>query len=183
MIQKTGAWKGVEVKKNHFFDIRLADEILKYIGSDSILDLGCGMGDYVKHFLGNGIYAEGFDGNPDTPELSDFVCSVMDLTIPKKINIDYDWVLSLEVGEHIPSEYEHSYIENLDINNKKGVILSWAIPNQLGYGHVNCKTNKYIKELFHDLGYLNNKEIEIRFREVSRLPWFKNTIMVFERFA
>ena len=183
MIQDTGAWKGLAVKQHHFFDVSLADEIVKFIKPDNILDLGCGSGDYVKHFLGNGIYANGYDGNPDTPELSDYTCSVWDLTEPKKLKDEYDWVLSLEVGEHIPAKYESDYINNIDANNKKGVIISWAIPGQHGYGHVNCRDNKYIKDLFHKLGYMNNTEIETKFREVSRLPWFGNTIMVFERFV
>tara|TARA_R110000751_G_scaffold65715_3_gene134383 strand:- start:72 stop:623 length:552 start_codon:yes stop_codon:yes gene_type:complete len=183
MIQETGAWKGLNVSDHHFFDIRVADEILRYIRSDSILDLGCGSGEYVKHFIGNNIYSDGYDGNPDTPKLSGYTCSVMDLSVIKKVTGNYDWVLSLEVGEHIPAKYESNYIENLDINNKKGIILSWAIPDQLGYGHVNCKDNEYIKSIFHELGYLNNLETEKKLREVSRLPWFKNTIMVFERFV
>ena len=38
--------------------------------------------------------------------------------------------MSLEVGEHIPSAFEHTLFENLHLNNECGVILSWAIPGQ-----------------------------------------------------
>lgn len=38
--------------------------------------------------------------------------------------------MSLEVGEHIPSAFEHILFDNLHYNNKCGVILSWAVPGQ-----------------------------------------------------
>lgn len=44
----------------------------------------------------------------------------MPLELPKA-----DWVLSLEVGEHVPSNYEQAMlIRNLHHHNRKGVSLS-----------------------------------------------------------
>ena len=41
-------------------------------------------------------------------------------------NYESDWVLSLEVGEHVPSRYEDMYLRNLHAHNCKGIILSWG---------------------------------------------------------
>ena len=45
--------------------------------------------------------------------------------------------MSLEVGEHLPKEFEDIFINNLDNNNNYGIVLSWAIKGQGGYGHYN----------------------------------------------
>ena len=41
-------------------------------------------------------------------------------------------VMSLEVGEHIPADYEAIFLDNLARHAKEGVLLSWARPNQGG---------------------------------------------------
>ena len=38
--------------------------------------------------------------------------------------------MSLEVGEHLPQEFENIFIHNLHNNNKSGILLSWAIKGQ-----------------------------------------------------
>ena len=58
----------------------------------------------------------------------------------------HDAVLSLEVGEHIPEDYEDIYLENLDRHADKIIILSWAVPEQGGFGHVNERDNGYIAD-------------------------------------
>ena len=85
----------------------------------------------------------------------------------------YDWVISLEVGEHIPKEYENIFIENLHKNNIRGIVLSWAIKGQGGDGHVNEQDNYYIKNIFQDLCYENDLEAENTLRELSEHAWFK----------
>ena len=155
-------------------------------GGPSVVDLGCGTGHYVKELRDHGIKCDGFDGNPETPELTCWIesepeCGVLDLTESIVFEEEYDWVLSLEVGEHIPKKYETVFINNLHANNKEGIVLSWAIEGQGGNGHSNEQNNYYIKLIFEDLGYVNDKRIEGWLRENTSLWWFKNTIMVFRR--
>ena len=45
-------------------------------------------------------------------------------------------MLSLEVGEHVPSQHEAVLIRNLHALNCRGIILSWASLWQSGHGHV-----------------------------------------------
>ena len=84
----------------------------------------------------------------------------MPLELPKA-----DWVLSLEVGEHVPSNYEQAMlIRNLHHHNRKGVILSWSVIGQGGHSHVNNHSNDYIISLFNKLGYVEDLELKAKFR-------------------
>jgi tryptophanyl-tRNA synthetase len=50
----------------------------------------------------------------------------------------YDWIISLEVAEHIPEKYEAVYLDNIFRHAKEGIILSWAVPGQIGLSLVVC---------------------------------------------
>jgi len=147
----------------------------------SMADLGCGLANYVAHFIENGINATGYDGNPKTPELTNNLASVLDLAIPFTFDKPYEWIMSIEVGEHLPAQYEDTYMLNLHNNNEKGIIMSWALEGQGGLGHYNERNNAYIKEKMMALGYTNDVEEETKLREASSLWWFKNTLMVFRK--
>jgi len=179
-INKNGYFEGDSQSScQHMYDSSLSESLVTIFKNNSVVDLGCGMGDYVKNFRTNGLKADGFDGNPNTFLLSGGVCEVKDISVPFVFDQIYDWVLSLEVGEHLPKEFEEIFINNLHHNNKKGIILSWAVEGQPGHGHVNCRNNDYIKEKFTSLGYTNDIILEEQLRNASTLPHFKNTVMVF----
>jgi cyclopropane fatty-acyl-phospholipid synthase-like methyltransferase len=183
-IHKNGYWVGEESSCQHVHDESLADSLLNFFKNEnitSLVDFGCGMGNYVKLFKNNNINVMGFDGNPNTMSLTNNLCGILDLSIPYKFDIPFDWVISLEVGEHLPQEFENIFIENLHINNKYGIILSWAIKGQGGHGHVNEQNNDYIKLKICNLGYVNDIKSENKLRNDATLNWFKNTIMVFRK--
>ena len=115
MINERGFWED-NTRSNHKYDNYLSEALcqyLKHIRVKSILDLGCGPGDYADKFIKEGFQCDCYDGNPNTLDLSNNLCKVLDLSIPVNLNKKYDCVLSLEVGEHIPKEYESIFIENL----------------------------------------------------------------------
>ena len=181
---QTGVWNSLKVKDLHICDVTLANGLVEFFKKESIntlADFGCGMGEYVKIFIENNINALGFDGNPYTPQLTNNLCKVLDLSKEIKFNEPFDWVLSLEVGEHLPPHLEHIFINNLHYNNKYGIVLSWAIKGQGGDGHFNEQDNNYIKTKMSSLGYINDIENELKLRDLAKISWFKNTIMVFRK--
>lgn len=93
----------------------------------------------------------------------------------------FDLVMSLEVGEHIPQEYEEIFFNNLAQNSNSYILLSWAVPNQGGDGHVNCRTNEYVIKKMQDLRFSLNVPISNYLREKASLKWFHKTIMFFQR--
>lgn len=79
---------------------------------------------------------ECYDGNSETPNITAFG-KYMDLTVPQYLGRQFDWVQSFEVGEHIPADKSEIYVDLLTKHAKKGIIISWAIPSQGGFGHIN----------------------------------------------
>ena len=183
-IHQNGYWEGVEASSQHCFDAKLGGCLTHFFKTEnakSLVDFGCGMGNYVKLFQENNINAIGFDGNPNTPELTNNLCNVLDLSVPKRFDEKFDWVMSLEVGEHLPAQFEDIFIQNLHNNNKYGIVLSWAVKGQGGHGHFNEQNNDYIKSKICKLGYINDIKSENILRHASTLGWFKNIIMVFRK--
>lgn len=183
-IHEHGYWQGINIVNEHRFDPLLAKALVAFFSQENahnIVDFGCGMGDYVKCLSASNFNCKGYDGNPNTYELSDGVASVIDLSQPFDLGIQFDWIVCLEVGEHLPPSYETTLIQNLHRHNSKGIILSWAVKGQGGFGHFNEQNNDYIKKIMTNLGYINDEERERFLRTHSSLPWFKNTIMVFRK--
>lgn len=72
-----------------------------------------------------------YDGNPSTQENTEGTCGVLDFS--KALDLSpAEWVISLEVGEHIPAEFESVFIQNIKQHAKNGVILSWSVEGQGG---------------------------------------------------
>lgn len=149
----------------------------------SILDLGCGDGSYTLFLRNQGFNISGYDGNPFTEQITGGICHVADFSVPQNLGI-HDWVLCLEVGEHIPQEYEKVFLDNVAKHAGYGVILSWAIPGQGGDGHVNCKSNIDVSmEMLHR-GFVRKLDVEDYLRNCcAEYPvpcyWFRKTLMCF----
>lgn len=183
-IDEHGYYLGTEHSDQYYFDEPLARALIQFFkneGAQSVVDFGCGNGDYVKALRSHQIYCEGYDGNPDTFFISGGAAHVADLSQPINLNKQFDWVLSLEVGEHLPKQFERIFIENLHAHNKKGIVLSWAVKGQGGHGHFNEQNNDYIKSVMAQYGYINDLATEMALRKRASIPWFKNTIMVFRK--
>ena len=51
---------------------------------------------------------------------------------------------------------------NLHRANCRGLVLSWAVLNQMGHGHVNCHSNEYVTRQLEGLGYTLNHALTER---------------------
>lgn len=190
-INERGYWEN-ETAEGHEHDEGLANALVEFFRQQEdptinlrILDMGCGDGFYSWKLFDNYFTIKAVDGNPNTVKLTKELGIVADFSKPIDLGI-YDWVLSLEVGEHIPQEYEDTFLSNIDKHNKHGVILSWAVPGQGGDGHVNCKTNEEVILKLKERGYEFDSEETRKLRNVCGIYptpcyWFRNTLMVFRR--
>ena len=181
-IQENGAWL---TKKLRFEEIddKLCAGILELLNRNNIkklYDFGCGTGSYVEAFTKEGIDATGFDGNPSVVEIKN--CQLMDLTTVCNLP-PVECVICLEVGEHIPRQYEGVFLSNIDraLKNNGILVLSWAIPGQCGFGHVNEQSNNYVKSILQSMNYENLALDENKLRENTSIPFFKDTVMVFRK--
>ena len=192
-IASNGAWLN-KTNEGHCFDHKLAQAIAEFCQQhhlNTLLDLGCGDGSYVEYFtaLSEHIYPIGLDGNPHTMAIANCRleyprCFTADLSVPLRMGnkVSFELALALEVGEHVPKGVEGIFIDNVCKYTREWVILSWAIPNQTGDGHVNCKTNEEIIDHMVKRGFGYWKKASEELRDAAELPWFKDTVMVFKRY-
>ena len=187
-VHERGYFEDMEASSFHKCDEPLCDAITEMYDVETAVDIGCGDGQYTHNLIKAGIACVGFDGSPLTEKVSGGLCDVLDFSIPTDIG-QFDLVLCLEVGEHIPAKYEQIFIENLVRASKKHICLSWAVEGQAGWGHVNCRNNDYVVNEFTRRGFTYKEKSSMALRKASQIrrnktdqefPWFKNTIMVFE---
>lgn len=149
----------------------------------TLSDLGAGVGQFghaLKARLPQLEYY-GYDGAGNVEEFTKNYVKFVDLTLPLNLK-QTDWVISSEVGENIPHEYEARLIANIHAHNCRGVILTWAIVGQAGHGHVNCHSNEYLIKIFEALGYKKNEELTLALRvNRTRNKWLERSSLAFER--
>jgi SAM-dependent methyltransferase len=157
--------------------------VLRFINPVSVIDVGCGTGEFLCIFKKFGIKdILGIDG----PWLK-----TEKLRVPKKyfisanlekapqINRKFDLVVSLEVAEHLAKKSAKKYVESL-VKFGPIILFSAAIPFQGGTNHLNEQWPEYWKKLFGDMGYLpvdclrsvlwNNKKVSF---------WYIQNIMFY----
>ncbi len=182
-IHAHGYW--TDSYNENLFDKGLSDALITYLNdnnANTCVDFGCGTSAYYVRYLNkNHFLCDGFDGNPNSFKISKGLVKIQDLAESFHLDKKYDFVISLEVAEHIPKEYEKIYIENLHRHNAQGIIISWARIGQGGRGHVNEKDNISVKKIFENLGYVNDVEGENFLRSKAQLKHFKNTVMIFKK--
>lgn len=182
--ETTGIWNLSMASRHHSYDPVLAGAI-KYMFKDPkrVADLGCGTGRYCKIFESFDWKVDGYEGTEGISELGIYDnIHQFDLSSPiSGVDTEYDLVVCLEVGEHIPQNKEHIFIDNVSKFTSKDLVLSWAVPGQGGKGHYNEKTNGYVINEFKKRGLFIRKRYSKVLRYYSTLRWFKNTILVMER--
>lgn len=179
-----GIWDIKTALDEHCHDALLNDYIASvFAPPDSTLDLGCGRGDYLATFHRAGWRnLTGVDGTLGIKEFAHFKNILShDLCAPLDLGKQYELVISLEVGEHLPPEFETVFLENIARHAAKNVLLSWAVEGQKGPGHVNCRNNDYVIERLKALGFNYNARVSSGLRDNSSLPWFANTLMYFQK--
>ncbi|KAK9907483.1 hypothetical protein WJX75_004473 [Coccomyxa subellipsoidea] len=146
------------------FDAVLAQNLAAFFGPRSVLDLGCGLGEYGRAFQELGVAWEGFDGVENIEEITDHFVRWADLTVPQWFGHKHDWVMSLQVGETIPAKYEQAYLENLIRHARYGIVLTWTPPqlNAEASGHGNAKSAADVIEAMVQRGFVHDSAMGAR---------------------
>jgi len=182
-----GIWPREWAVKRHKIDRLLCGAIATlYENPKAIADLGCGIGLYCAalDYGFNLAPVVGFEGSLGVEDLRVYD-NIVEFDLTESYNEEYgtfDLVLCLEVGEHIPEEYEQMFLDNLPRFSNDRLILSWAVPGQYSAsGHVNCRPNDYIIEemVFRSFDLMKRETMFLR--KHSSMGWFRKSLMVFKR--
>lgn len=149
-----------EIRDNHtrYSAIRIVDILIELTNPESVIDVGCGVGTFLKAFKNKGVkYILGLDStnylNTDYLEIPH--TNFIDCNLEKKypvIDKQFDLALSLEVAEHLDPNSAKKFVAFL--TELSGcVYFSAAIPGQGGVGHVNEQWPEYWIELFDKRDY------------------------------
>ena len=92
----------------------------------------------------------------------------------------HDWVMSFEVGEHLPTACLATYLHLLDRSNRRGIILSWS-HHESGHCHVNARDSHTLDCTLEMLGYQIDKLAVIRGRHRARIAWMRHGFLVFQK--
>lgn len=166
--------------------------LLKTFEFDSLVDVGCGTGHFLKWCFDNGISDYfGIEGskyaanNPLVPKVV-----LADLRFPFTHYKHFDLAISIEVAEHLEEEYADTFVNTLcGLSNT--VVLTAAVPGQGGHWHMNERPKEYWVEKFLDHNYfydnladakLHDGIAEARVSGEHVAGWFRN-IMAFRRAA
>ncbi len=158
-VSESGGWcQGLTSakKRRPFTDYDLASALADALGAGSyVASFGDSVGLYKSYFDDRKAFAtyDAYDGAPDVEEASHGSVHHLDLSVPQFGLPVYDWVVSVEVAEHIPRQFEPAFADNLARHARSGIVLSWATPGQPGTGHTNPRPFSHVKKLMGRKGF------------------------------
>ncbi|XP_055875544.1 uncharacterized protein LOC106051190 isoform X3 [Biomphalaria glabrata] len=159
--------------KSHITDPEFATALSRFLTQKTVGSFGDGPGTYKKLLdrLGQVKSYSSFDGAPFCETVTG---GLYGLPI-------FDWIVSIEVAEHIPAKFEEIYLDNLARHAREGIILSWAVPGQGGLSHVN---NKAISDVIKEMskrGFHIDIQAGEPLRKASSLVWLQKNVHVYYR--
>jgi SAM-dependent methyltransferase len=159
--------------------------ILGEIKPRSLLDVGCGIGTWLKAALESGITdVFGVDGIAVAPEnflVAKTLFRQQDLNQTWSLGRRFEVALCLEVAEHLDAQFAGNLIEALTLHADT-VIFGAACPGQGGQHHVNCQWPVYWQKMFNERGYVCSDEIRWKIWQDERIePWYRQNIFTARR--
>jgi hypothetical protein len=157
--------------------------LIRLLSPGSVLDLGCGQGEWLEAFGESCKELHGID-IAYTDQLAMWPCADYDqhdLTEPLDLGRTFDLALCLEVGEHLPESAADTLVDTLVLHSST-IVFGAAVPGQEGIGHINCQPHEYWHEKFEDRGYVTNDSIRPQIRSnPSVSPWYRDNMFLYLR--
>ena len=183
---EVGGWcrnASLETGGEHITDANLVKSLSKFFKGKTVGSFGDGPGAYKRDIekLGEVKLYDAYDGAPFCEETSEGRVKFLDLTVPHFGMPVYDWIISLEVAEHIPDKFESIYIGNLVRHCREGIVMSWAGPGQTGLAHINRRPREYAINVIEQHGFVYNETASQQLCNAAIWAWLQDNIIVFVR--
>jgi len=167
--------------------INLVPILLDFIQIHSVIDVGCGMGYWLRAFQDFGIHnITGYDISNLSKD--QYGVSIDNLVLGFDLvskefppNTNCDILLCLEVAEHLPQKSSFEFIKKITRLSPL-ILFSAAIPGQTGDGHINEQYPSYWGNLFQQ-----NQFTEIDFikpliwNNLDIAWWYRQNVTMFVR--
>ena len=165
-------WHSEHHEKTIYSARRILEILLKILPVKSVLDVGCGHGDWLQVALDLGVeQVSGCDGpwtNINELLIPHESFRSVDMRKPFRLGQKFDLALCLEVAEHLAEEHAADFVDSI-VAHADLVFFGAAIPYQGGYRHVNEQWPSWWKRLFADKGFQ-------RFDPVRRAVWDDSSV-------
>ena len=163
----------------------IAPIVLTYVAAQSVIDVGCGVGTWLRVFRKAGVCEiEGVDGAHVPAELLRIPVSAFtaaDLMQPLALTRRYDLALCLEVAEHLPPQRAEGLVADLG-RCADAVLFSAALPFQGGEAHANENWLEYWAILFRRIGYSVVDLVRPRiWNDLHVCWWYRQNTVLFVR--
>lgn len=87
----------------------------------------------------------------------------------------------VEVAEHIPRKFEMQFIDNIIRHARIGIVLSWAVPGQSGFRHVNGRENSWVIKQLAALCFDYDQNTSENLKKNATLHWLQANTNAFRR--
>jgi SAM-dependent methyltransferase len=166
---------------------RFAAFMVPLLRINSVLDVGCGRGAWLREWKSAGVQmTRGVDG-PYVRVASLLIApadfQAVDLSRRFDLNERFDLVTCLEVAEHLAPDSSAALIDSL-VAHSNLVLFSAATPGQGGENHVNEQPLAFWQNLFSERGYVGFDVMRQGFRDDPAVePWYRYNSVLYAALA
>lgn len=160
----------------------IVPDLIEMFKPSSVLDIGCGLGEWLKVFQENGVSDVQGINNPQARS-EDFYVSkehimFLDLNNPEKLDRKFGLALCLEVAEHLSYDKSSELIDFI-CDCSDIIIFSAAVPFQGGDNHFNEQWPEYWAQKFLKNDFVFLDVLRLRYWERREVRWwYKQNIFV-----
>jgi len=146
----------------------------------SVADFGAGGGLYSTWLNETGLVTGfAFDGTVGAAEMSGGTVQEINLVEDVHLWRVFDWVMCLEVGEHIPAAHSVTLLQNVKRHARKGIVMSWS-NDWDGIGHVNCLSQEaFVDMVQKETSFVVDWDATDRIKEGCEIDYIAKTVAVF----
>jgi SAM-dependent methyltransferase len=160
--------------------------VQQWLSPTSVLDVGCGVGTWLRVWQSElGVQdVFGIDGDyvrRDQLQIPPSCFVSRDLKAAFDLGRKFDLVMSLEVGEHLPTESSEAFVQNLT-RHGDAVLFSAALLGQHGTYHINEQLPEFWARHFSKFGFSAVDIVRDKVWNDDRVEWwYRQNIVLYVR--